>query len=195
MSSTALGMLLGQILAPIVVIGIGYLVARSMNHNREFGDQVRWPIYVGVGLGLVTLVSQCSNPTAHPPVEQKVIIETQQGAETEPFPAASDFAAEDLDAYAQMVVDEVKSRRGDPAIDYRGTSIAFDGDAGTIVRSSFYLNDVLVNRMYVSSLEGRLTLVTCYNSDDSQLNPNVLSQCRAEAVSELGNFSEGGPYG
>ena len=60
MDSTEFSMKLGELLVPVIVVVIGYAVARSINKKRSFEDQVKWPIVASVILAGLMLLQQCS---------------------------------------------------------------------------------------------------------------------------------------
>lgn len=67
MNSTEVAMKLGEWLAPIMCIAIGYGIARRVNRAREFDRQVKWPIVTGFVFAGLMLLGQCTPKSAQAP--------------------------------------------------------------------------------------------------------------------------------
>ncbi|GAA0862585.1 hypothetical protein GCM10009115_09890 [Sphingopyxis soli] len=92
------GETLGYIIWPIAFVAIGYVVARRINKDRDFDNQVKWPIVVGSSLALLMVVSLCvPNPNQLGPTDG-VYIETADGGAAEPLPGPYDISRDSLAA-------------------------------------------------------------------------------------------------
>ncbi|MEM1197373.1 MAG: hypothetical protein AAGH57_14815 [Pseudomonadota bacterium] len=96
MNATQIGMLVGALAAPLVVIVIGFVVANQMNKSREFEDQVKWPIGVGFVLAFLMLPGLCSgpnNPSTTNVADEENAVEVIDGVVEAPFPDEIDQTA------------------------------------------------------------------------------------------------------
>ena len=175
---------------PFIAIGIGFLIARNMNRNRAVGDKVRWPIYIAGGLAMMYVLVKISNPSPNTSDTSRLVIQTVQGVKSDMHQSADEYTAEELDAYAATLTDDVNSQIGDPLTKFAGDTIAIVGELRPILRTNIYSETALINRIYTSSIDGQIVALTCYYANATPLTPSDIVECQNSALTAFGAFSE-----
>jgi len=104
-------MLVGTLAVPLVVVVIGFVVAKQMNKNRAYEDQVKWPIGVGLGVALLMLPALCSGPISEGATnvaEEENAVEVIDGVAEAPFP--DEFDQSLIDQNRAILTDQLESQ-------------------------------------------------------------------------------------
>ncbi|MEL7218998.1 MAG: hypothetical protein AAGK01_11280 [Pseudomonadota bacterium] len=123
MSATAIGMLVGTVAVPVIIVVVGFVVAKQMNKNRSFEDQVKWPIGVGIVLALLMLPSLCSGDGIQSDGQlNETKVSTSSGPLSEPWPTTDEIDVEStINLFSQGLMPEVLS-----AADAAGLTLTSD---------------------------------------------------------------------
>lgn len=189
-------MMVGAIVTPLVMIGLGFLVANLINRKRAWDNQARWPIFVGFGLGVVAMVTQFTNPGVGPsaqaseiPVRTEVQFDIQVDASPLPvgFAMKVPTAAEKAEVVRAIQVD-MQQRYG-----LSGVTVDYDLlSAGGVwlTETIAYQDSQLMFANYAGATGASGITVSCTALAPVRKNEVSLKQCAERVGKELGPVHE-----
>ena len=105
--------LLGQVLAPIIIVAGGFLLAKHLNRDRSYEDSVRWPIVLAFILVVLVILGQCSkgadSPNSSSNAENGLSVQVHEAQQAELWPSDLDEIAA-AEQFEEFLVGELGNR-------------------------------------------------------------------------------------
>ncbi|MEQ1496246.1 MAG: hypothetical protein ABL912_10880 [Novosphingobium sp.] len=156
-AAVELGETIGAILWPALFVLGGVLWARHLNKNREFGNSVRWPIFVGLSVAVLMMLGQCSSRAARDDrVETKVL---DDGPSNENVTQISSDGLRQLEFGATDQASKMFQDTRRPKIS--SSAQVTVADRADVIRIDTTIDGVVRMVRYLGVVEGRQKEVVC----------------------------------
>ena len=180
---TAMGHWIGLAAIPVLFGFIGYFISKRMSASRD--EKVRWPMHVGIVLGLLVAIGGMSAANDQRPQstqsgqDENHVVEVIDGKADNPFPSNIDSAT--LENSRQALTNGVKNAYGRQLGELNSTLVTEHFGGQTILKFAVRAANGWLIQNYIGILSGRRKIVSCVATDGIEFRA-----CRRKAFEIFG---------